>query len=203
MCLLLSSGFWLPSRHSTIKAWLVECCRDGCPSGRFSHHHTGTLELWQSEHWVRGLFPDQGPSPQLLSLALGRVLVVPNYFHLRIIETTVFLETFNAIDMFWYPSPDLCLNTILSRSSMDNSFDLMVWFLLWHALSTVGHYTDRCVPIQTCPVEFATGGLQSCCRNISRMINGNRMHLNSISRFWRHFRSQLVDLFTCCWAVSC
>ena len=28
---------WLTSCHSTIKALLVECCRDGCPSGRFSH----------------------------------------------------------------------------------------------------------------------------------------------------------------------
>jgi hypothetical protein len=29
-------------------------------------------------------------------------------------------------------------------------------------------------------IEFTTGGLQSKCRNISRMINGNRMHLSSI-----------------------
>ncbi len=28
--------------------------------------------------------------------------------------------------------------------------------------------------------EFTTGGLQSSCRNISRMISGNRMHLSSI-----------------------
>jgi hypothetical protein len=32
--------------------------------------------------------------------------------------------------MFWYPSPDLCLDTILSRSSTDNSFNPMAWFLL-------------------------------------------------------------------------
>jgi hypothetical protein len=50
--------------------------------------------------------------------------------------------------MFWYPSPDLCLDTILSRRSMDNSFNLMAWFLLWHALSNVGPYIDRCVPFQ-------------------------------------------------------
>ena len=30
-------------------------------------------------------------------------------------------------------------------------------------------------------IKFTTGGLQSSCRNISRMINGNRMHLSSIS----------------------
>ena len=49
----------------------------------------------------------------------------------------------------WYPSPDLCLDTIPSPSSKDNSFDLMAWFLLWHALSTVEPYIDRCVPFQT------------------------------------------------------
>ena len=89
--------------------------------------------------------------PRLLNLAgqpvRGRVLVVPNYFHLRLMEATVFLGTFNAADLFWYSSPDLYLDTILSRSSTDNSFDLMAWFLLRHALSTVGPYIDKCVPI--------------------------------------------------------
>jgi hypothetical protein len=72
--------------------------------------------------------------PRLLSLpgrpALGRVLLVPNFFYLRMIEATVFFGTFNAADIFGYPSPDLCLDTILSRSSADNSFNLMTWFLL-------------------------------------------------------------------------
>jgi hypothetical protein len=48
----------------------------------------------------------------------------------KMIEATVFLGTFNAADIFSYPSPDLCLDTILSRSSTDNSFELMGWFLL-------------------------------------------------------------------------
>ena len=72
--------------------------------------------------------------PRLHSLAgqpaQGRVLVVPNFFHLRMMEATVFLGTFNAAESFWYPSPDLCLDTVLSRSSMDNSFDLITCFFL-------------------------------------------------------------------------
>ena len=56
---------WLPSGHSTIKAWLVECCRDGCSSGRFSHLHRGTLQLCQSDHRVLGHLADQGPSPPI------------------------------------------------------------------------------------------------------------------------------------------
>ena len=45
---------------------------------------------------------------QLLSFAgrpaLGRVLVVSNFFHLRMMDATVFLGTFNAAEIFWYPS---------------------------------------------------------------------------------------------------
>ena len=42
-------------------------------------------------------------------------------------------------------------------------------------------YRQVCVfPNHVQSIEFTTGGLQSSCRNISRMINGNKMHLNSI-----------------------
>jgi hypothetical protein len=45
-------------------------------------------------------------------------------------EAAVFLGTFNVVEMFCYPSPDLCLDTILSLISTDNSFNLVAWFLL-------------------------------------------------------------------------
>jgi hypothetical protein len=32
---------------------------------------------------------------------------------------------------------------------MDNTFYLMTWFLLWHALSTLGPFVDSCVPFQS------------------------------------------------------
>jgi hypothetical protein len=58
--------------------------------------------------------------PPFLSLAgqpaLERVLVVPYFFHLRTMEANVFFGTFNAVEMFWNPSPDLCLDTNLSRT---------------------------------------------------------------------------------------
>ena len=47
-------------------------------------------------------------------VTIGRVLVVQKFFHLRMLKATVFLGTFNAAEMFWYPSPDLCLDTIMS-----------------------------------------------------------------------------------------
>ena len=143
---------WYPFGHYTIKAWLVDFYRDG-PSGMY-HVHRGTLALCQTVHRVLGHLPSL--LPRLLGLArqaaLERVLVVLNFFNLRIMEATVFLGTFNVTDFFcWYPSPGLCLGTILSRRSTDNSFNLMAWFLLWHALSTVGPYMDISVEFT---VEF-------------------------------------------------
>ena len=65
--------------------------------------------------------------PQLLSLAgrpgLGSFLVVPNFFHLRIRVSTVLFGTCKAAEIFLYPSPDLCLDTIMFLRSADNSFD--------------------------------------------------------------------------------
>ena len=124
---------WLPSGHSTIKAYWWSAAEmvvllEGSP--------ISTEGLWSSVRVAIGLLVTSLTKvllSRLLSLAgqraLGRVLVVPNFFHLRMMEATVSLGTFNAAD-FWYPSSDLCLNTILSRSSTDNSFDLMAWFLL-------------------------------------------------------------------------
>ena len=54
----------------------------------------------------------------------------------------------------------LVIDSILSRSATDNSFDLMSWILLWHALSTVGPYIDRRVSFQTMSIQFTTGVLQ-------------------------------------------
>jgi hypothetical protein len=67
--------------------------------------------------------------------------------------------------------------------STDNSFDLMTWFLLWNYIANCG---TLCRLVCTFPnhvqsIEFTRGGLQSSSRNISRMINGNKMHLNSVS----------------------
>ena len=57
---------WLPSDHSNIKAWLVECCRDCCPSERVSHLYRGTPEHCKSDHQFLGHLPDQGPSPPIV-----------------------------------------------------------------------------------------------------------------------------------------
>ena len=178
-CLLLRSGFRLVT---TIKAWLVECCRDGCPSGRFSPSPQRNSGALSETIGFLGIGKEGDLLPRLLSLAgrsaLGRVLVVPNFFHLRMIEATVFLGTFNAADMFWYPFPDLCLDTILSWPIPPTSF---LQPLLWHALSTVGPYIDRCVPFQIISNQLNLPQVDSNQVVETRMINGNRMHLSSIS----------------------
>ena len=67
-----------------------------------------TEELWISVRVTFGILVTSPDFSVSLS-ALGRVFVVPNVFHLRRMEATLFLGTFNAAEMFWYPSPDLCL----------------------------------------------------------------------------------------------
>ena len=91
--------------------------------------------------------------------ALGRVLVVPKLFHLRMMEATVLLGTFNAAEMFLYPSPDLCLYTILFQSTMGNSFNLMAWFFALTCTVNCGTlYRQVCsFPNHVQPIEFTTG----------------------------------------------
>jgi hypothetical protein len=66
-----------------------------------------TEDLWSSYRVTIGFLVASltiALLPQLLSLAgwpaLGRVLVAPNFFHLIMMEATVFLGTFNAADIF-------------------------------------------------------------------------------------------------------
>ena len=74
-----------------------------------------TEEIWSSVRVTIEFFPDQDPcSPIARQPALGRELVVQNFFHLNMMESIVFLGTINAADIFWYSSPDLCVDTVLS-----------------------------------------------------------------------------------------
>ena len=188
------SDEWLPSGHSTIKARLVECCRDGCPSGRFSHLHRWTLELCQSDHRVLGHLPDQGPFPRLLSLAgqpaLGRASVVPNFFHLRMMEATVFLGTFNAAEMFG-TVPHICALSQLRLGALRT-------ILLWHALSTVGPYIDRCLPFQIMSNQlclsqvdsnqvvetFQGWSMETGCSTLSLRAKGLNTYVNKLFLFF-------------------
>ena len=134
-----------------------------------------TEELWSSvsDHRVLGHLPDQGPSPQLLRLAwlpaLGRVLVVPNLFHLWMMEDTVFLGTFHAAR---------CCTLTQSCLWALQKIILTPW-LVFFLICTVNCGT---VYRQVCPSKsYPINWIYHRWRNISRMINGNRMHPSSIS----------------------
>lgn len=70
---------------------------------------------------------------QLMNLAgqpaLERDLVFPNFSHFTVVEPTVFLGTFKALEKVSYPCPYLCLEIIWSQRSVDSSFDFTA--LLW------------------------------------------------------------------------
>jgi hypothetical protein len=86
MCLLLRSGFsghhhkgWI---GGVLQRWL-SFCGESSP--------ISTEELWNSVRVTIGFFVTSLTKALLLSCsALGRVLVDPNFFHLRMMEATVF-----------------------------------------------------------------------------------------------------------------
>ncbi len=80
--------------HTAIKPRSVGCCSDVCPSVDFSYIH-----IWVNSRVTIRLLVTTLTKVllhQLLSLAwrpaLGRVLVVSNFFHLRVTETTCFCD---------------------------------------------------------------------------------------------------------------
>ena len=124
MCPLLRSGFHLATLPYRPDWWIAAemvVLLEGSP--------VSTEERWSSD-WVTITSLTKALLLRSLSLdgrpALGRVLMVPNFFHLRMMEATVLIGTFKVAYFFLYPSPDLFLKTILSRRSTDNSFEFML-----------------------------------------------------------------------------
>ena len=132
-----------------------------------------TEELWSSVR-VTNVFLvtslTKALLPRLLSLsgwpALERVLVVPNFFHLRMMEATVFLGTFNAAELVPLPRS-------VPRHNLVS--ELYGQFLPPHGLVFSLTCTVNCGTLyrQVCAfpnlvqsIEFTTGGLQSSWRNI-------------------------------------
>ena len=163
----------------------MECCRDGCPSGRFSHLHRGTLELIQSNHWVLGHPPDQGPSTPIAQFGWAvtsrKSLCGSILLPFQNDGGHCVLGDLHCCITVLVPFPRSVPRRILSRSSTDNSLDIMAFALT--CTDNCGNlYRQVCAfPNHVQSIEFFTSGLQLSCRNISRMINGNWMHLSSIS----------------------
>lgn len=66
-------------------------------------------------HWVLGHLPGQDPYSPFLTRqpAVGRVMVVPNFFHFTTMKATGHLGTCNALEMVLYSWPDLYLYLII------------------------------------------------------------------------------------------
>lgn len=141
MCFRVSSlkrEDWVwPHHHkaqiSGVLHWHLSFCR-------FLLYPHIIIELNYSDHQVLGHHTNQSISPSIARFGQeASSRKSPGCFKLLAL-------TFNAAEIILYPTPDLCLDTILSWRSTDNS--CMAWFVLWHALLTVGSYIDRCVPFQ-------------------------------------------------------
>ena len=190
---------WLPSGHSTIKAWLVECCRDGRTFQKDNHLHSRTLELCQRNYWVLGYLLDQGPSPMIIqySWAASSRKSHGGSRHLPFKNDGghCILGDLQCCRIFLVPFPR-------SVPRYNPVSVLYGQFLRTHGLtSTVNFgtlYRQVCAfPNHVQSIEFSTGGLQSSCGNISRMNNGNRMHLCSISCLIAKGLNTYVTKFVC------
>ena len=93
-------------------------------------------------------------------------LVIPNFFHLRIMEATVLLGTFNAAECFCR-LPQICASTDLQAVPS-------TWLL--YVLSAVRLYIERCVPFQIMSNQLNLPQVDSKCGNISKMIKRNGRH---------------------------
>jgi hypothetical protein len=111
-----------------------------------------TEELCQSDHWVLGHFPDQGHSPPIAQFSRAdssrKSLDGSKLLPSKNDGDQCILGTFNAAEMFWYLSSDLCLNTILTW---------IINLISWLGFCNVNcgtFYIDRCVRLsKSCPIN--------------------------------------------------
>ena len=181
----------------------MECCRDGSPSGRFSHLHRGTMELCLSDHQVLGYLPDQGRSSTTAqfgwaassrrSLSGSKLLPFKN----------------DGGHCSWGPKcfgtlPQICAST---QSCLYRQF-LRPLGLVFALTCTVN-----------CGTLYIPNHVQSNSNQVetSRMSNGNRMHLSSISSLIAkglntcvktfYFAKKSKNLFSLClygvWCLDC
>ena len=127
-------NFRFPSNHSVKKGWLTEGCWDGRSSSMFSPSLQRTSEAlseWPSGSWQ----------------PLGRVLV-PDFFHFRIIKATVLLGTLKPLEIVLYTGPDLCLTTKFhSRVSQRVLRSSWYIFFLTFSVNYGAFYTQDCVAL--------------------------------------------------------
>ena len=143
--------------------------------------NSGALSDWPSGSWSPPRPRPFSPDCSLWWPALGRVLVIQNFFHLRMMEATVLGDLQSCRNVLVLFPRSVTRHIPISK--------LYGQFLRPHGLvlaltCTVNSGTlSRLVcafPNYVQSIEFTRGGLQTSCRNISRMINGNRMHLSTI-----------------------
>ena len=148
-----------------------------------------TEDLWSSvsEHQVLGHPADQGPFPPIAQLgqasssrkSLGGSKRLP----FKNDEGHCVLEDLQCCRHFLVPFP----RSVPRHNPVS---ELYGQFLQPHGLVFALTCTFNCGTFlyRQCTgsgkaqsIEFTTGGLQLNCKNISRMINGNGIHLSSIS----------------------
>jgi hypothetical protein len=155
---------------------VVECCRDDCLSGSSV-----------SDHRVLGHHPDKSTSPPIAQFgrtatsrkSLGGYKLLPFKKDGR----HCVLGDLQCCRYVLVPCPrSVPQHTPVSEICTQYLQPHGLVFTLTCTVNCGTLYRQVCgFPKHVKSIEFTTGELQSSYRNISRMINGNRMHLSSIS----------------------
>ena len=133
---------------------------------------------------------------------LGRVCIVPYSFSFLMMELAVLLENFQHSRNYFIPFP----RSMPPHNSISEFYGQ---FLGLHGRVSAPIYTVNCGTLyrkvyfslnHVQSIELATGGLQSSCRDISRMIKWNWVHLSSIwsviaKGLFEHVLTQDISVF--------
>ena len=175
-CHVPSSQGWLQSGHSPIKPRFVKCCRDCCPSSRFSHLRRNFVILseWSLHSCPVAQFGQTASSRKsLISYILfpfpndGSRCALGNFQHSRnrFLHQPRSMPLHNSVEEFYGQVLGLH-GGVSALTCTDNCWTLQakMCFFLCHVQS----------------IKLATDRLQSSCRDSSRMIKGNWIQLISI-----------------------
>ena len=144
----------------------------------FSHLHNGTLELCQSDHRVLGHLPDQGPSPLIAQFgwttSSRKSLGGPKLLPFKNDRGHCVLGDLQCCRNILVPFPRSAPRHNHVSELFGQFLQPGLVFALTCTVNCGTLYRQVCAfPNHAQSIEFTTGGLQSSCRNISRMIHLN------------------------------
>ena len=161
-----------PTRHATRSLFPVPRSRTNSRKCAVLYR---VLSAWNS---LQSYIAQVNSKPGLKIIIKQHLVPLPHVTYLLCASTDMYSAYVKYSDPLNFST--FCYITALFQNTCNLAHGLV--FALTCTVNCGTLYRQVCAfPNSVQSIEFTTAGLQSSCRNISRMINGNRMHLSSIS----------------------